>query len=115
MWIIYNQKGRRNLPIYEHSKLALRLEALFRDKATQGKRNNLIDNFLENSPKSSIVNTRQELAKIAGVSDNTIARVKVIEEKAPEEVKQKVVSGEVSVNTEEFALSTQLPLPAPPF
>jgi hypothetical protein len=40
---------------------------------------------LENSTKPKI-DTRKEVAKIANVSDNTIARVKKIEEKAPEEV-----------------------------
>ena len=43
--------------------------------------------LLENSPKAfAPINTRAEVAKIAGVSDNTIARVEKIVQKAPEEV-----------------------------
>ncbi len=42
--------------------------------------------------------TRTQLAKIAGVSENTITRVKKIEEKAPEEVKVKLSTGEMSIN-----------------
>jgi len=42
---------------------------------------------LENSPKPAI-DTRAELAKIAGVSHDTIARVEKIVQKAPEEVKE---------------------------
>ena len=42
---------------------------------------------MENSPKAfAPINTRAEVAKIAGVSDNTIARIEKIVQKAPEEV-----------------------------
>jgi hypothetical protein len=33
VWIIRNQFGRRNLPTYERGRLALTLEAIFREKA----------------------------------------------------------------------------------
>ena len=54
----------------------------------------------ENSPKANIIpqDTRIELSKQAGVSDNTISRVEKIEEKAPEEVKAKLRSGDISIN-----------------
>jgi len=38
------------------------------------------------------------LAKLAGVSHDTIERVKTIKEKAPEEVLDKVKTGEMSIN-----------------
>lgn len=44
------------------------------------------------------INTNKELAKIAGLSHDTIARVKTINEKAPEEVKQQLRDGELSIN-----------------
>jgi N6-adenosine-specific RNA methylase IME4 len=44
------------------------------------------------------IETRKELAKVANVSHDTIAKVKVIEAKAPEEVKAKLSTGEVSIN-----------------
>ncbi len=83
-WIIKTQFGRRNLPAYERAKLALQLENIYRAKA---KENQVAsgENFgrgaeekvLENSPKPiAPINTRVEIAKVAGVSDNTIARVK---------------------------------------
>lgn len=93
-WMILNQFGRRNLPIYERTKLALQLENIFKNKSQQGKRTDL----LVNSPKSEPIDTRKELSKISGVGEQTISRVKVIEEKAPEEVKQKLRTGEVSIN-----------------
>jgi 16S rRNA G966 N2-methylase RsmD len=100
-WMILNQFGRRNLSNYQRSVLALELEQVFRDKAKEnlklsegrGKKGlhisaNLIDK----------IDTRQELAKIASVSHDTIAKVKQIEAKAPEEVKEKLRTGEVSIN-----------------
>ena len=45
---------------------------------------------MQNSAKSKPIDTRAEVAKIAGVSDNTIARVEKIVQKAPEEVKEKL-------------------------
>jgi site-specific DNA-methyltransferase (adenine-specific) len=44
------------------------------------------------------VDTRNELSKVAAVSHDTIAKVKKIQEKAPEEVKAKLRTGEVSIN-----------------
>jgi DNA-binding XRE family transcriptional regulator len=69
-------------------ELALKRKHIIAAKAreNQGRRTDL--NLLENSPKSKPIDTRAEVAKIAGVSDNTIARVEKIVQKAPEEVKE---------------------------
>jgi N6-adenosine-specific RNA methylase IME4 len=95
-WMINNQFGRRNLSNYQRSVLALQLEEVFKEKAKekQGKRSDL----LVNSPKSESIDTRKELAKVASVGEQTIARVKVIEAKANEETKAKLSTGEVSIN-----------------
>jgi 16S rRNA G966 N2-methylase RsmD len=44
------------------------------------------------------VDTRKELSKVASVSHDTITRVKKIEEKADEETKAKLRTGEISIN-----------------
>lgn len=44
------------------------------------------------------LNTNKELAKVAGVSHDTIHKVEVIEEKAAPEVKEQLRKGEVSIN-----------------
>lgn len=94
-WMILNQFGRRNLPIYERTKLVLKLENIFKEKAKkqQGKRNDLTS-----SKNLEQVRTHKELEKVANVSHETIRKVKIIEEKAPEEVKAKLSTGEVSIN-----------------
>jgi len=95
-WMINNQFGRRNLSNYQRSVLALQLEKVFSAKAKgqQGKRTDLLAML----PKSEPINTRKEIAKIADVKERTLGKVKVIEAKAPEEVKEKLRTGEVSIN-----------------
>jgi 16S rRNA G966 N2-methylase RsmD len=95
-WMINNQFGRRNLSNYQRGVLALELESVFskRAKEQQGKRADL----LVNSPKSEPIDTRKELAKIASVGEQTIARVKVIESKATPEIKAQLSTGELSIN-----------------
>lgn len=95
-WMIRNQFGRRNLNNYHRSVLALQLEDVFREQAKekQGTRTDIS----QNSDECKEVSTKKELAKIADVSHDTIMRVKAIEAKAPDEVKEKLRTGEVSIN-----------------
>lgn len=102
-WMILNQFGRRNLSNYQRSVLALQLEEVFKEKAKEnlkasgenfGKGTQISANPIEIKP----IETRKELAKVANVSHDTIAKVKVIEAKAPEEVKAQLRTGEVSIN-----------------
>jgi len=98
-WMILNQFGRRNLSNYQRSVLALELESLFREKAKESYKENVgRPNKLSQKSDTIKVDTKKELAKVANVSHDTIAKVKVIQEKAPEEVKAKLQTGEVSIN-----------------
>jgi transcriptional regulator with XRE-family HTH domain len=99
IWIIKNQFGRRNLPDYERAKLALRLKPAIAEKAKESYQENV------GSPKESLqksapikVDTRAELAKAAGVSHDTIAKVERIERTAAPELKQALASEKVSIN-----------------
>lgn len=99
VWMIRNQLGRRNLPDYERAKLALRLkEAIAADAkknvlATQ--KNNAASAYQKSDRQ---IHTNKELAKIAGVSHDTISRVETIEAKATPEVKEQLRKGEISIN-----------------
>lgn len=97
LWIIDNQLSRRNISAYARVSLEL-LKAPLIAKKAKGRQACGQGGILlsENSPKA--IDTRKEIAKLAGVSDNTVARVKKIEEKAPEEVKERLVSGDMSIN-----------------
>ena len=115
-WMIINQFGRRNLSNYDRAKLGLELEDIFSKKAKAnlklsgeiyGKGCQISDKpitlFQEQTieKKPIIINTidtKKEVAKIANVSHDTIAKVKVIEQKAAPEIKEKLSTGEISIN-----------------
>lgn len=100
-WIIRNQFGRRNLAAYVRTQLALRLEDTIaaRAKANQRKSGGPVPKKSAEPP----VETRVEVAKAAGVSHDTVAKVKKIDaaEKAGKvdaETVAKLRTGEVSIN-----------------
>lgn len=93
-WIIQNQLGRRNLSAYDRSVLALKLKGEIQAKAKAKEHER--KTTLQNSAKS--YNTRDELAKIAGVSHDTIHKVETIERLASAETKQQLREGKLSIN-----------------
>ena len=109
LWIIRHQIDRRNINDYIRGRLALQFESIIQERAKANqqlaeggdrKTDEAKENQgLENSPKvDNPINTRQELAKLAGVSDNTIARIKKIEEEATPEQKKELEDGTKSIN-----------------
>ena len=96
-WMIHNQFGRRNLSNYQRSVLALELESVFSARAKENLGRNQYSS-LATLPKSETINTRKELAKIADVKERTLGKVKVIEAKAEDTVKEKLLNGEISIN-----------------
>lgn len=102
IWIIENQFGRRNISPYNRSVLALKLEPLYaaeaerRHKATQFG-NTVVKN---SAPPEDKGKTRDKVAKAAGVSHDTIRKVKAIEAEAAKgnpvaiEAKAELESGE---------------------
>jgi len=96
-WMILNQFGRRNLSNYQRSVLALELEDVFSKKAKENQIRTSENRVRQISDKQEI-DTKKELSKVANVSHDTIAKVKHIEAKATPEVKQKLSTGEVSIN-----------------
>ena len=101
-WMINNQFGRRNLNNYQRSVLALQLEDVFKAKAKE----NLVlsgENYgkgtqISANPIIQKIETRQEIAKVANVSHDTISKVKKIEATASPEIKAKVSTGQISIN-----------------
>ena len=103
-WIIKNQFGRRNLSPYQRGKLALKLKDEIAGRAKErqkehGKtapgRKTLEHNCAQVNRKDQ---TRDELARIAGVCHTTISRVSVIEEFADEETKKMLNNDEITLN-----------------
>lgn len=98
IWVIKNQLGRRNISVTVRYDLAKRLKPRIEAKAKE----NLIagaemtNTGLQKSVKA--VNTQKEIAKIVGVSHDTIAKLEKIDTQAPPEIKKAVWAGEMSVN-----------------
>jgi 16S rRNA G966 N2-methylase RsmD len=95
-WIIQNQFGRRNLTVFARGELALKLEPLIAARAKEAQR----DHSGTAPGKKSLVQksaqviderkTRAKVAKLAGVSHDTIAKVKYIQQNADEETKERL-------------------------
>jgi len=132
IYIIRNQLGRRNLTDYAKTNLSLELEETTSELAKQnriignqhggkigaGLTNNKLygkelnnDESLSNSTKTRLtpINTREEIAKLAGVSNNTVFKVKKINANAVDEIKQELMrpDGKLTINTAEII--AQLP------
>jgi hypothetical protein len=85
-------RNRRNLSAYQRSVLALKLEEVFRAKARDNLKTSTGGNNpqpLQKSEKVEPINTQKEIAKVAGISHDTIAKVKIIEERGSQEQKER--------------------------
>ncbi|MCL2370090.1 MAG: hypothetical protein FWC80_02540 [Firmicutes bacterium] len=86
-WIMRNQLARRNLTDVERGRLALRLKDMIATRAreNQGKRVDLLANL----PKGyNPIDTRKELAEIAGIGERTLAKIKKVDNEAPEAIRE---------------------------
>jgi len=97
VWIIRNQFGRRNLSPYTRAELALKLEPLIAEKAKEHQVQGGKKKVIQKSGEPPI-RTDKQLAKVASISHDTIAKAKVIAEKAPEPVKESLRHGDISIN-----------------
>ena len=101
LWIIKNQFGRRNLKAYDRSKLALKMKPLIAEKAKGKQILGGEDKVCQKSDKP--IDTKKEIAKIAGVSHDTITKVEKIESAAVAEIIKLVKNDEISINQAEKA------------
>jgi DNA modification methylase len=95
-WMICNQFGRRNLSNYQRSVLALELESVFSARAKE-KQQEAGGSVRQISDKA-VIDTKKELAKVASVSHDTIAKVKKIQATATPEIKAQLNAGTMSIN-----------------
>jgi hypothetical protein len=121
VWILRNQMGRRNLLDYQRGVVAIKLETLLKPKAKEQQRQSpgrpaRTEKGLPKSAKvfeplrteveaapaideqTAPVHVRKEVAKAAGLSEDTIRKVKVIEEQASPDQKQRLLDNRASIN-----------------
>jgi protein gp37 len=96
IWIYQNQIGKRNLTDYSRVEVALKLKDAIAKKARdrQGTRTDIVEIF----PPSDTGKTRDEIGSLAGVSGKTVDKVEYIQEHAPEEAKEQLRTGSISIN-----------------
>ena len=100
-WMLEHQLARRNLNLYQRGELVLQFEPMLKAQAkkNQGARNDLDPNFRQNSAESSSTGySSKKMAEMAGVSHDTIKRVKKIKANADEDTKRRLRSGELSIH-----------------
>lgn len=98
-WIIRNQFSRRNITPFQRSELALKLKDVISQKAKEKQVRKPANSVPQNSAEQKPIETREELAKVAKVSHDTIAKVEKIKESAPLPVVQAARQNEISINS----------------
>jgi DNA modification methylase len=99
IWVIQNQLGRRNLPPFVRSELVLKLKSFFADKGKDNESLGGKSKGCQNSDNLKPVDTKKELAKLANVSHDTIAKVdKILKEVKDEKILNDLRSGKKSIN-----------------
>ncbi|WP_347460527.1 ParB N-terminal domain-containing protein [Clostridium sp. DMHC 10] len=106
-WAWANQKNRRNLNKYELAQIALKFKPAIEEKAKENlslsggdkKSKNAKSDCQKSDKAITPIDTKKELAKLAGVSHDTIHKVEYIEEKAPEDIKVKAKTGQLTINS----------------
>lgn len=102
-WMLDIQLGRRNLSPIQRIAIAEKYRSIYEKQAKerQGTRTDLKDNFPPNLVKSrnrSQNETNTRLAQVAGVGKETYRMGAKILKSDNEEVKNAVLSGEMSIN-----------------
>lgn len=107
IWIMKNQIGRRNIAVYLRGEYQLTVtaweERKAQAKANVGKQERNTDGTFTPKPifmnsQKTVVNVTKELAAKLDIGEQTASRMIQIHEKAPESVKEKCRTGEISIN-----------------
>lgn len=103
LWIITNQLGRRNLNSFQRGELVMKFEPLLKAQARERQATSTggtAPQLRQNSGEAEKPHptTDRELGKLAGVSHDTIHKVKKLSAAADDETKRKLRRGEMSVN-----------------
>lgn len=97
-WIIKNQLARRNLPQHRRAELALAYKPIIEAKAKENQSMGGNTSGVGRQNSAQPLKTRNEIAKIAGVSHDTIRKVEKINAEAPKPIVDASRRGEISVN-----------------
>lgn len=101
LWIVKNQLGRRNLTKFQRCEMVLPMEEKIKTE-NEMKRRALISEYQqrgETAPKmAESIDTRDALAKLAGVGHSLLDMARVVIKLADEETKEKLRHDEMKIN-----------------
>lgn len=101
LWMIDNHLARRSVSDFQRGMLALRKKAILSARVKAQK-----ESEPEAAPESAAepvqerppLATREEIAKVAGISSNTVSRIEKIQKTATPELVEAVRTGTISLN-----------------
>ena len=96
VWMVDNQRGRRNLNDFQRTELQLKKKSAIAAKAKANQLRKPADSVLQNSAEQ--IDTRKEIATAAGVSHDTVSKVERIQETAAPELVAALRASKVSIN-----------------
>ena len=119
MWMFRNQLGRRNLTPFQRAEIALLMKPVVAAQAkeryaeTVGRPTDK-ESVQNSAPISKPQKTREIVAKIAGVSHDTMWKVEAIQQNATPEVIQAVRAKEMSIDAAFKTVTPPKPEPSLP-
>ena len=98
LWIIDNQLARRNVPDFVRCELVLPLEAKLKAEAKKRQIRGSGESVPPNLAEQKKGDTRDQMARMAGVSHGTMDKAKKLMESADEETLEKLRSDDISIH-----------------
>ena len=104
-WAWTHQEHRRNMTPYQRSEIALRFKPMIAAKANQNQRlfgGDRKSKSVNDTTRTPVIpcHTYDEVAKIAGVSHDTVRKAEYLHDHADEETKQRLRNGQTTINRE---------------
>lgn len=101
LWMIDNHLARRSVSDFQRGMLALRKKAILAARAKAQKEAEpeaKAEEAPEAAPERPPLSTREEIAKVAGISSNAVSRIEKIQKAAAPELVEAVRTGTISLN-----------------
>jgi transcriptional regulator with XRE-family HTH domain len=99
LWMIDNQLARRSVTDFQRGLMALRKKEILAARVVQKTDDELQTEADQSVPFAPPWNTRQEVARAARVSPNTISQIERIQKAAAPELVEAVRSGTISISS----------------
>ncbi len=97
LWMIDNHLARRSVSDFQRGMLALRKKEIITARIKE-QQESQPETAPADVPPVPALHTREELAKVAGISSNTISQIEKIQKTAAPELVDAVRSGTISIN-----------------